>query len=530
MSLGPLTVEKTYPVCRTFLDSNVWGEVASEYQSFGDGTTFSDVLSRRLGKFGLPPFLPELARIEETIADIRSYNYHFPDSVDEPMPNPSIRLVMSSWGGLASLIGDDATTDMPPEKREETVLVWRHPENGAVLCRAATDEDLLVLKLVSESVDPRDVAAMGGIPVRAVLDAVDRVAESGLLLRPPSLIRRDREDVVYAGVDDQFVVAPFFTIQWHITQACDLHCRHCYDRSRRRQVTYDQGINILDDLVAFCRDRHVRGQVSFSGGNPYLHPDFYALYEAAAERGFVTAVLGNPVKKEWMRRTVDIQKPAFYQVSLEGLLDYNDYIRGKGTFASVMAFLPVLREFDIPSHVMLTLSRENMDDVVPLAEILRNRADSFTFNRLAQVGEGTRIPVPTAMEYRHFLTEYCEMAQTNPVMGIKDNLINILRHETGETLFGGCAGFGCSAAFNFLAVLPDGEVHACRKFPSFIGNIYEQSVGEIYDSDAASRYRRGTSACRECPIRHVCGGCLAVLYGQGCNIFSDRDPQCFLKE
>ena len=33
--------------------------------------------------------------------------------------------------------------------------------------------------------------------------------------------------------------------------------------------------------------------------------------------------------------------------------------------------------------------------------------------------------------------------------------------------FGGCTGFGCGAAFNFMAVLPDGEVHACRKVPIF---------------------------------------------------------------
>ncbi|MBN2516681.1 MAG: SPASM domain-containing protein [Deltaproteobacteria bacterium] len=45
----------------------------------------------------------------------------------------------------------------------------------------------------------------------------------------------------------------------------------------------------------------------------------------------------------------------------------------------------------------------------------------------------------------------------------------------------------------------------CRKFPSLIGNIFEQSLAEIYDSDSARRYRAGTQACRSCPIRPVCG-------------------------
>ena len=85
-------------------------------------------------------------------------------------------------------------------------------------------------------------------------------------------------------------------------------------------------------------------------------------------------------------------------------------------------------------------------------------------------------------------------AEKNPAVSLKDNLFGILLHHQGLPLSGGCTGFGCGAAFNFLALLPDGEVHACRKFPSLIGNIYEQNIGEIYDSELARRYRRGTVA------------------------------------
>ena len=113
-------------------------------------------------------------------------------------------------------------------------------------------------------------------------------------------------------------------------------------------------------------------------------------------------------------------------------------------------------------------------------------------------------------------------------MGLKDNLTNILHYRKGIPVFGGCTGYGCGAAFNFLTLLPDGEVHACRKLPSPLGNILENSLLELYDSEPARRYRAGTSACRACPIRPVCGGCLAVAYGMGLSIFQDRDPFCFM--
>ena len=192
-----------------------------------------------------------------------------------------------------------------------------------------------------------------------------------------------------------------------------------------------------------------------------------------------------------------------------------------------MEFLTVLRELGIYSMVMLTLTRDNLDQVLPLAEILRGRTDSFTFNRLSQVGEGAKLQLPSPEAYRAFLESYLSAAETNPIQALKDNLINILYFQKGADLFGGGTGFGCGAAFNFLTVLPDGEVHACRKFPSFLGNVLEQSLGKIYDSELAERYRAGSGACRACAIRPVCGGCLAVVYGHGLDIFKDRDPYCF---
>ncbi len=109
----------------------------------------------------------------------------------------------------------------------------------------------------------------------------------------------------------------------------------------------------------------------------------------------------------------------------------------------------------------------------------------------------------------------------------KDSLLNIVLEEDGKPVFGGCAGYGCGAAFNFVSLLPDGEVHACRKFPSPMGNIFKQNLAQIYHAESARRYRGGSQACNDCSIRPVCGGCMAVSYGMGKDIFTERDPYCW---
>ena len=295
-------------------------------------------------------------------------------------------------------------------------------------------------------------------------------------------------------------------------------------------MSLDQGIRILDDVRRFCCEKHVMKAVSFTGGNPFLYPYFVDLYRAASERGFSIGILGNPTEREKIEQLLTIQKPAHFQVSLEGLEEQNDFIRGKGHFKRVLEFLNVLRELNIFSMVMLTLTKTNMKEIIPLAEILNERADRFHFNRLSMVGEGASLVLPDKDEYLEFLDSYEQAIQKYPVLGLKDNMLSIRWYQRGFEPFGGCTTFGCGAAFNFLALLSDGEVHACRKFPSPLGNIFRQSITEIYDSPQAQRYRAGCAACQNCKLHPVCGGCLAVAYSLGRNIFEDKDPYCFIKD
>jgi len=318
-----------------------------------------------------------------------------------------------------------------------------------------------------------------------------------------------------------------FTLQWHLTNACPFHCRHCYDRSSRNELSLDQARQVLADLLEFCRRARVAPRLSLSGGDPLACGYFWELYESIAEASVPTSILGNPIDQADIRRLLEIHRPAYYKISLEGLREHNDAMRGRGHFDRAMSFLAEARGSGLETHVMLTLTRANLEQVIPLGTQLRGRTGRFTFNRLAQVGEGSDLEAPTQAEFIAFLNQYLAARRDNPVFGFKDNLFNILRQKHGRELFPGCTGFGCGAAFNFVALLPDGEVHACRKFPSRIGHVSECRLDEIYRSQAAQAFRRGCLACEGCRLRKRCGGCLAVAHGNGLDPLRERDPYCF---
>ncbi len=495
----------------------------------GDFTpqSFPDRIVSLIESMDLPGYIGDLASLEWMLHKKKVAAETPNRQIQTVTVNPTLSMVPVRWKNLASFIRSKATSAAPLNE-PAYVMIWRHPQSDDLRYREAGDIDLLALKLIVEQIDPRQAATLGDVTPGEIQAAIDRAVSQGFLLSPGSGIRRAQPPAGHMDLSlASYLSTDVFTLQWHITQACDLHCLHCYDRSDRAPMAVDAAMAILDDFYDFCRRMHVRGQVTFTGGNPMLYPDFEEVYRAASQFGFGIAILGNPTPLDRIRKILDIARPLYFQISLEGLEPHNDTIRGKGHFARSLAFLKGLRDLDIFSMVMLTLTRDNLTQVLPLAKLLEDKADAFTFNRLSTVGEGAALLMPEKAAFESFLRAYAAAAARNPQMGLKDNLTNIVRLENKEALFGGCTGHGCGAAFNFLALLPDGEVHACRKFPSLIGNITKNNLYDIFHNDRAERYRAGSLACRNCRLNVVCRGCLAVVHSSGLDVFTDKDPFCF---
>ncbi len=511
--------ENEYPYCYRMIR-----QFLPNWQSFS--LEFSPELLAAL------PWITDVAKIDRLYLQIQNQqkkNKAFWDCPpDRLMINPCLEIVESTWKGLPKLLAGE---DVGLVEGCDYVAVYVVDAEGRPIVCSLTDHQLLALKIVAEAHDIKTLAEEIDTTV-AVLDALlDQAVAQGLLVAPESKIRRKGH--VFAPLTTiqdhpRSSVAKIFTLQWHLTQACDLHCLHCYDRNSSRCLNLKQAREVLQKFYGFCKRHHVSGQVTFTGGNPLLYPHFFTVYKEAVDLGFATAILGNPVNANVIQKIVDIKAPVFFQVSLEGLQAHNDTIRGEGHFARTLSFLDILNQYNLYSMVMLTLTKANQDQVIELALLLKDKVDLFTFNRLAMVGEGAALASAPIEGYREFLEAYSNVARKHSHMGFKDNFFNLLRYEQGHEFFGGCTGFGCGAAFNFLSLLANGDVYACRKLPSRIGNILEQSLDDIYHAPQAQQYRHGSSQCEDCAIRPACGGCLAVSYGFGLDIFKQKDPYCFL--
>ena len=239
--------EDRYRACRSVLGEAAWTRLSIQCAKELAEHSLSSVLLE-IGKNTLPAFLSELARLEEIANTVEIGKASLPKAVSQPLVNPTIQIMELSWKNLVPHLHPDQNIPaVHPIQAHERVLLWYDPFKDRVSARPVSDEDLLVLKMVVEGISSKVVAAQGGLLVGTVDAALFRAIAIGLVFTPPSRIRRDPKLFPRNNcIPEQYLSSPSFTLQWHITQTCDLHCKHCYYRRSRSQTTLDQSLLLLD--------------------------------------------------------------------------------------------------------------------------------------------------------------------------------------------------------------------------------------------------------------------------------------------
>ena len=197
------------------------------------------------------------------------------------------------------------------------------------------------------------------------------------------------------------VTQPFdFIIQWHLTEKCNLHCRHCYQEGKKVRELPESVINdaiaeIAQMLQAWQEAYDIQFSPSFNvtGGEPFLRKDFDNILAKMAAAGFACYVLSNGtlITAERARKLAALGV-AGVQVSLEGPERVHEPIRGRGSFAAALKGVRNLLDAGVKVSLNCTLSQLNADyweDLVALAASLG--VSQMGFSRLVPFGRGAAL-------------------------------------------------------------------------------------------------------------------------------------------
>ncbi len=330
-----------------------------------------------------------------------------------------------------------------------------------------------------------------------------------------------------------------FHLQWHITERCNLKCKHCYFDPvyLKNELSMDKLLSFLEQYLELMKkwglDRK-KNRVSITGGEPLKRNDFFELFEMLYENREKTryALMTNAttLEKKTVKRIAEL-KPENVQVSLEGIGKANDQIRGEGSFEKARAGIRLLVSEGLNVSISMTVTRANLNQIPGMLDFCKKEGiRSIGIRRLVPIGRGEKIrslmlsPTETKRLYQYILKK--QQANDNPLFRIGIGCEGGIVSQEG--LFNPKT---CSAGYNSITVLPNGDVFPCRRLPLKAGNILEKSLEDIYYSSneliKLRNLNNSDPACKACPYWIECrGGAKCVSFGYFSNPFAP-DPQCW---
>lgn len=329
-------------------------------------------------------------------------------------------------------------------------------------------------------------------------------------------------------------------LQWHISEACNLRCRHCYQEgaaSRNTSFTEFQELlaafeELLDAEALRCGIPTV-GHVTLSGGEPLLHPDLFAMVaELGRRRGRLSwGILSNGTLLDVaMVARLKAAGVGFVQVSIEGTAASHDAVRGEGSHAAAVAGLQLLTAAGVRSLIAFTARRSNFHDFPAVAELGRHMGVTRVWaDRLIPLGSGAQLAdeLLSPQETEEFIELMAVARQRASGSRTEIHLGRAL-----QFLAGGDRPYRCRAGDTLLTLLPDGTLLPCRRLPLAAGNALDSPLHELYRSSPLLRQLRESinapNGCAGCNAARACRGGLRCLSQAVHGDWRQVDPGCWL--
>lgn len=337
----------------------------------------------------------------------------------------------------------------------------------------------------------------------------------------------------------------YFAFQWHITDECDQRCKHCYIFSEDNckpldSMNWNQIQQVFDNCIDMCETYNRLPYFYITGGDPILHPNFWELLQLLKDKLIPFTILGNPFHlSDAVCKRLKEYGCEKYQLSLDGMKKTHDWFRKPGSFDTTLEKIACIKKAGIRSVIMSTVSGTNINSIPEIIDtVVEHGVDIFAFARYCPTGEEKKTGM-TPQAYRNLL-EICqrkfdkyESEGCNTYFNKKDHLWTLYDYEKGNfkspegveagTIYGGCNCGNCH-----LTILPTGDVYACRRFESKVGNVFEDRIADVWVCDQMESYRDYTKfkKCSKCELISFCRGCPAVTYGTTGDFYG-ADPQCW---
>ncbi|MCK5309949.1 MAG: PqqD family peptide modification chaperone, partial [Thermoplasmata archaeon] len=300
----------------------------------------------------------------------------------------------------------------------------------------------------------------------------------------------------------------------HLTDECNLRCKYCYRDSAEafdNELSIEEQKGIIDQVKELGHEETDQWIV-FTGGEPLLKSEMlWELASYAKEKGMSCKLVSNGllIDKEAAKKIKSLFGDV--NVSIDGLKDSHDKLRGKGNFDRAMRGIENLIEEDVKFSIGAVMTRENLDDIPNLLKLAKqiNAAKVLA----APVWITGRANSELMLSNDEIVASFRKlMSQAEEPSA--DNVLLEIERFFGAREITKIRPYGCGAGVSLVSFGANGDIYPCvtMHLPAFkAGNIRNDSLKDVWDNSPVFQEFRGFSIddvpeCEKCTWKRFCHG------------------------
>lgn len=302
----------------------------------------------------------------------------------------------------------------------------------------------------------------------AVTEKLQKASSLGKVLNSESVSPAD------TGSGD--LGAPLY-VAWQTTNECNLACLHCIEESGpgkafKDELTKEQTFDVLKQLA----DLQVP-YLSFSGGEPMVHPYFWEMVEFCAKHDMRLKLEtnGHFLTKDAAKRLRDLNIKAV-QVSMDGgSRETFNKIRIHGDFDKMREGVANLKEAGVGIEINYSPTKFNTHEIGMAVDLAYEMgAYSFYTGRTMYTGNAVKtwhLLVPSDEQYEQYFSDLHAKCKEY------DGRMRVYFHEMGllEEL-----RYRIKNPAALFIILPNGLVKLINALPFTCGDLRKDSVTQVW--------------------------------------------------